>query len=96
MEPWKVVAGSAGVSLALAYLYSLTQVPYFPSPFADFLAFLLLTLDPPQGRVPLTARLRARFFQLVRRIPAVKKHVSSNKDPSYLSKKVTGLYLRLD
>ena len=26
VEPWKVVAGTAGVSLALAYLYSLTQV----------------------------------------------------------------------
>jgi len=57
VEPWKVVAGSAGVSLALAYLYSLTQ-----------------------GRVPLTARLRARFFQLVRRIPAVKKHIEGEKE----------------
>ena len=72
VEPWKVVAGSAGVSLAIAYLYSLTQVTWnLPSWSASH----LLTLDT-QGRQPLTARLRARFFQLVRKIPAVKKHVS--------------------
>merc|ERR1711971_712315 len=57
VEPWKVVAGTAGVSLALAYLYSLTQ-----------------------GRQPLTARMRARFFQLVRKIPAVKKHIDGEKE----------------
>merc|ERR1711971_1220470 len=57
VEPWKVVAGTAGVSLALAYLYSLTQ-----------------------GRQPLTARMRARFFQLVRKIPAVKKHIDGKME----------------
>ena len=76
VEPWKVVAGSAGVSLAIAYLYSLTQVTWnLPSWRSASAASHLLTLDT-QGRQPLTARLRARFFQLVRKIPAVKKHVS--------------------
>ena len=73
VEPWKVVAGSAGVSLAIAYLYSLTQVTWNLPSWRS--ASHLLTLET-QGRQPLTARLRARFFQLVRKIPAVKKHVS--------------------
>merc|ERR1719323_50973 len=62
VQPWKVVAGTAGASLLLAYLYSLTQ-----------------------GRQPLTARLRARFFQLLRKIPAVKKQIEGEKEKIRLS-----------
>jgi len=62
VEPWKVVVGTAGASLALAYLYSLTQ-----------------------GRQPLTARLRARFFQLMRKIPAVRKQIEGEKEKIRLS-----------